>query len=223
MSEMTDEFGASIDERVEAASEAVLEEQTLEESPDCYAGAYDENEEAPFENDDDAVTQPVDEGEGEDESEDTDTPLVAEVDDNTDIAISDENVDESTLSIDNNVVEKIVAITCRSIDGILQMKGNILSSIQEGFGGTDVTKGVSVEMVGEDACNVSVSIIMEYGKSAPRIFQELHDRISEQITTMTGLRVCSVNVRIVNVMTREEMEKRRRRDREARKDGANQR
>lgn len=123
-----------------------------------------------------------------------------------------DEADESTLTIDNTVVEKIVAITCRSVDGILQMKGNLISSIQEGFGGTDITKGVSVEMVGEDACNVSVSIIMEYGKSAPKIFRELHDKISEKITDMTGLRVNSVNVRITNVMTREEMDGGRRRE-----------
>ncbi len=129
----------------------------------------------------------------------------------TELAPAGGQGDESTLTIDNTVVEKIVAITCRSVDGILQMKGNLVSSIQEGFGGTDITKGVSVEMVGEDACNVNVSIIMEYGKSAPKIFQELHDKISEKITDMTGLRVNSVNVRITNVMTREEMEGGRRR------------
>ena len=123
-----------------------------------------------------------------------------------------DEADESTLTIDNTVVEKIVAITCRSVDGILQMKGNLISSIQEGFGGTDITKGVSVEMVGEDACTVSVSIILEYGKSAPKIFRELHDKISEKITDMTGLRVNSVNVRITNVMTREEMDGGRRRE-----------
>lgn len=130
----------------------------------------------------------------------------------TDLVQTGHPADESTLSIDNTVVEKIVAITCRSIDGILQMKGNLISSIQEGFGGTDLTKGVSVEMVGEDSCIVNVSIIMEYGKSAPKIFQELHDKISEKITGMTGLKVSSVNVRITNVMTREEMEGGRKRE-----------
>lgn len=130
----------------------------------------------------------------------------------TELVPSEKSGDESTLFIDNTVVEKIVAITCRSVDGVLQMKGNLISSIQEGFGGTDLTKGVSVEMVGDDACNVNVSIIMEYGKSAPKIFQELHDKISEKITTMTGLKVNAVNVRITNVMTREETEGGRKRD-----------
>lgn len=118
--------------------------------------------------------------------------------------------DESALDIDSDVVEKIVAITCRSVDGILQMKGNFISSLQEGLGGTDITKGVQVEMVGEDACTVSVSIIMEYGKSAKKIFNELHDRICEKVSDMTGLRVAGVKVRVVDVMTREEVEGRNR-------------
>ena len=77
-------------------------------------------------------------------------PAVADGSPSTQLVASEqlEEADESTLTIDNTVVEKIVAITCRSVDGILQMKGNLISSIQEGFGGTDITKGVSVEMVG---------------------------------------------------------------------------
>jgi uncharacterized alkaline shock family protein YloU len=122
------------------------------------------------------------------------------------VAQGESEADSSSLDIDSGVVEKIVAITCRSVDGILQMKGNFISSLQEGFGGTDITKGVQVEMVGDDACVVSVSIIMEYGKSAKKIFNELHDRISEKVSDMTGLRVVGVKVRIVDVMTREDVE-----------------
>lgn len=118
--------------------------------------------------------------------------------------------DESTLSIDGGVVEKIVAITCRNVDGVLQLKGNLISSLQEGFRGGESRKGVSVEMSGDEACTVSVAIIMEYGKSATRIFQEIHDSVSAAITTMTGLKVSAVNVRITNVMSRAEMESGRR-------------
>ncbi len=154
-----------------------------------------------------------------DVNEDEDEVIeIADLDDavdeeNTELAPAEEENLVSTLVIDNTVVEKIVAITCRSVDGVLQMKGNLISSIQEGFGGTDITKGVQVEMVGEDACIVNLSIIMEYGKSATKIFNELHDKISEKITDMTGLRVDCVNVRITNVMTREEAMGARRRER----------
>ena len=119
--------------------------------------------------------------------------------------------DESTLSIDGGVVEKIVAMTAREIDGVLQLKGNLINSLP-GLRGSDTTKGVSVEMSGDDACTVNIAVILEYGKSAPRVFQELHDKVAGAIETMTGLKVTAVNVRVTNVLTRAEIEGGRRKD-----------
>ena len=119
--------------------------------------------------------------------------------------------DESTLSIDGGVVEKIVAMTAREVDGVLQLKGNLINSLP-GLRGTDTTKGVSVEMSGDDACTVNIAVILEYGKSAPRVFQELHDKVAGAIETMTGLKVTAVNVRVTNVLTRAEIEGGRRKD-----------
>lgn len=120
--------------------------------------------------------------------------------------------DESTLSIDGGVVEKIVAMTCRDVDGVLQLKGNFINSLQGGLRGNDVIKGVSVEMFGDDACTVNVAVILEFGKSAPRVFQELHDKVAAAIESMTGLKVNAVNVRVTNVLTRAEAESSKRKD-----------
>ena len=119
--------------------------------------------------------------------------------------------DESTLSIDGGVVEKIVAMTAREVDGVLQLKGNLINSLP-GLRGSDTTKGVSVEMSGDDACTVNIAVSLEYGKSAPRVFQELHDKVAGAIETMTGLKVTAVNVRVTNVLTRAEIEGGRRKD-----------
>lgn len=119
--------------------------------------------------------------------------------------------DESTLSIDGGVVEKIVAMTAREVDGVLQLKGNLINSLP-GLRGSDTTKGVSVEMSGDDACTVNIAVILEYGKSAPRVFQELHDKVAGAIESMTGLKVTAVNVRVTNVLTRAEIEGGRRKD-----------
>ena len=119
--------------------------------------------------------------------------------------------DESTLSIDGGVVEKIVAMTAREVDGVLQLKGNLINSLP-GLRGSDTTKGVSVEMSGDDACTVNIAVILEYGKSAPRVCQELHDKVAGAIETMTGLKVTAVNVRVTNVLTRAEIEGGRRKD-----------
>lgn len=116
-----------------------------------------------------------------------------------------------SLSFDESVIEKIVAITCREVDGLIEMKGGLLSAIQEGFGGTDLTKGVNVE-VNEALAEIDLSIIMEYGKSAPQIFRDLKRVIAENVRSMTGLGLSALNVRVVDVMTKEELAQRREKD-----------
>ena len=118
-----------------------------------------------------------------------------------------------SLDFDDSVVEKIVAITCQEVDGIVEMKGGILSAIQEGFGGTDFTKGVDVELV-EKMAEINLSIIMEYGKEAPKIFNELKSVITRNIKEMTGLGIRELNVRVVDVLTRDEIQKRQKLARE---------
>ena len=155
-----------------------------------------------------ALEQPeVDDGLIQDAAE-GDTPVC----DTIEQACTEVNInDESTLSIDGGVVEKIVAMTAREVDGVLQLKGNLINSLP-GLRGSDTTKGVSVEMSGDDACTVNIAVILEYGKSAPRVFQELHDKVAGAIETMTGLKVTAVNVRVTNVLTRAEIEGGRRKD-----------
>lgn len=126
---------------------------------------------------------------------------------NTDIVPVEEEAQQDTLTFDDNVIEKIVAITCKEVDGIIEMKGGILSAIQEGFGGTDLTKGVDVEVQNQLA-EIDLAIIMEYGKSAPTIFKELKEVIGENVKNMTGLGISSLNVRVVDVMTKDEYAKR---------------
>lgn len=155
-----------------------------------------------------ALEQPEADDELIQDAAEGDTPVC----DTIEQACTEVNInDESTLSIDGGVVEKIVAMTAREIDGVLQLKGNLINSLP-GLRGSDTTKGVSVEMSGDDACTVNIAVILEYGKSAPRVFQELHDKVAGAIETMTGLKVTAVNVRVTNVLTRAEIEGGRRKD-----------
>lgn len=110
---------------------------------------------------------------------------------------------ESKLTFDDSVVEKIAAIACNEVSGVLDMKGGFFSGISEQFGGYNLTKGISAE-VGEKEAAIDAAIILEYGHSAPKVFEELKRNISQSVGQMTGLKVVEVNVRVDDVMTRKE-------------------
>ena len=124
----------------------------------------------------------------------------------TENAIEDEEdlESEDSLTFSNGVIEKIVAIAMRDVPGVVGMKGSWLNRVQDAFGASDTTKGVSVEVTPESAVKVNVSVLIEYGAYAPQVFEDVKKAIVKQVTGMTGLEVAGVNLRIEDVLTPEE-------------------
>ena len=125
--------------------------------------------------------------------------------------LEDENLDsEDSLTFSNGVIEKIVAIAVRGVDGVLGMKGGWVDRFQETFGAKDPGKGVSVEVTEDNSVRVNVSVLIKYGAYAPKIFEDVKAAVVTQVDRMTGLYVAGVNLRIEDVLTEEEYEASRR-------------
>ena len=137
-----------------------------------------------------------------------DDAIVAPIDaDDADLDVEEEDDEfdsEDSLTYSNGVIEKIVAIATREADHVLGMKGNLMHFVQETLGAENLTKGVSVEVTDDNRVIVNISVIIEYGSYAPAIFEDVKERVTEQLTAMTGLEVAGINLRIEDVMTREE-------------------
>lgn len=140
--------------------------------------------------------------------------LADEAETSTDIEAlpDDEDVDsEDSLTFSNGVIEKIVAIAMREVPGVVGMKGSWFNRVQDAFGASDSTKGVTVEVTPESAVRVNISVLIEYGAYAPQVFEDVKRAVVKQVTGMTGLEVAGVNLRIEDVLTAEEVEQRSRR------------
>lgn len=120
-----------------------------------------------------------------------------------------ENRHVSKLTFDNSVIEKIASIASSEVEGVLDLQGGIFTGFQERFGSGDLTKGVDAN-VGEKEAALDIEIIVEYGKSAPKIFEKIKQIVSQQVNLMTGLDVVEVNVNVKDVMTRKEYEQKNR-------------
>lgn len=114
-------------------------------------------------------------------------------------------VEASKLLIEDRVVAKIARIAVDKVDGILEMQGNFADTIGSFFSSDNETStaGVDVE-VGEKEAKVNLDIIIEYGKNATRVFNEVKKVVKTNVKDMTGLDVVTINVNIVDVMTRKE-------------------
>ena len=119
---------------------------------------------------------------------------------------ADDDDSDDSLTYSNGVIEKIVAMATREVPHVLGMKGGLIHLVQETFGAENLTKGVSVEVTDDNRVIVNISVIIEYGCYAPAIFEDVKERVTERLTAMTGLEVAGVNLRIEDVVTRDEFE-----------------
>ncbi len=126
--------------------------------------------------------------------------------DDADEAYDDEPETDDSLTYSNGVIEKIVAMATREVPHVLGMKGNIVHFFQEQLGAENLTKGVTVEVTDDNRMIINISVIIEYGCYAPDIFEDVKERVTARLDEMTGLEVAGINLRIEDVLTREEYE-----------------
>jgi uncharacterized alkaline shock family protein YloU len=65
---------------------------------------------------------------------------------------------------------------------------------------------VTVEVMPDSSVRVNIAVLMEYGAYAPKVFEDVKRAVVREIKRMTGLEVSGVNLRIEDVVAKDELE-----------------
>ena len=109
---------------------------------------------------------------------------------------------QKELNFSDKVLEKIASQTANSIDGVLSLTGGAISNLTDRFI-SDPTKGVDVD-TNDDKVTFELKAILEYGKSAPQIFDRITNSITHSVKEMTGKEVNKIILNIDDLMTSSE-------------------
>lgn len=111
---------------------------------------------------------------------------------------------EKELNFSDGVIEKIVGQTVHDIDGVLELSGGMMSQLADRFRDQeDPTKGVDADIDNQEV-TIELDAILEYGKSAPDIFEQTIERIAKSVHQMTGLNVTKIKMNVSDLMTKKE-------------------
>ncbi len=140
-------------------------------------------------------------------SQETTSEEIVPAEETTDVPSDADLEDTDSLTFSGGVVEKIVSLALRDVPNVVGARGSWLNRVQDVLGASDTAKGVTVEVLPDSSLNVTVSVLIKYGSYAPQIFEDVKHTIVEKITSMTGLEVSGVNLRIEDVLTEEEYDR----------------
>ncbi|MEW6621451.1 MAG: Asp23/Gls24 family envelope stress response protein [bacterium] len=113
-----------------------------------------------------------------------------------------EQTNLGNVKVSNEVIATIAAVAATQVEGVVGMSEGIINGIAKIISGSQLTKGVKVE-VGDDEVNLDVSIIIKYGTSIPDIAGKVQENIKKAVENMTGLKTVRVNLYIQGVHVEE--------------------
>lgn len=117
------------------------------------------------------------------------------------------NVETASLTFEEKVLQTIVGVALASIDGLISADGKFFSSMTEDLADqSNVTSGIEVE-VGKEQVAIDLEVIVAYGKVIPRLFAQIQEIVLQEVSRLTALEVKEINIRIVDVVKQETIEK----------------
>ena len=108
------------------------------------------------------------------------------------------NSETGCVNISSEVVSTVAYKSASGIDGVTGMNPTLSSGVAELFGKKNASKGVKVEIDGDDV-QIDLFITVEYGAKIPDVAWNVQNKVKTEVEAMTGLNVTSVNVNIEGV------------------------
>ncbi|MGH1803511.1 Asp23/Gls24 family envelope stress response protein [Enterococcus gallinarum] len=117
------------------------------------------------------------------------------------------SVETASLTFEEKVLQTIVGVALASIDGLISADGKFFSSMTEDLADqSNVTSGIEVA-VGKEQVAIDLEVIVAYGKDIPRLFAQIQEIVLQEVSRLTALEVKEINIRIVDVVKQETIEK----------------
>lgn len=122
--------------------------------------------------------------------------------DNSTILLSSNDKGDET-RVDLGVLEVILGIAARKVDGVSEMRGTLKIGINTLFGRSNQGKGVSLS-VEDDKLTADVYAYLDYGVNVPKVCVELQKNLTLQLKQMTDLDLTQINVHVVGLVSETE-------------------
>ena len=102
--------------------------------------------------------------------------------------------------IDNSVFRAISAKVVSLVEGVAFVEGNLLDSLL-GREGADHVKGISIDQDQKNhSVNIKIELNVAYGISIPEKAEEIQEKVTAEVTKLTGLHVGCVHVLFRNLI-----------------------
>ncbi|MDO1605560.1 Asp23/Gls24 family envelope stress response protein [Lactobacillus sp. YT155] len=105
------------------------------------------------------------------------------------------------VKVSPKVLETILGIAAKEVDGVYDMRDSLSSTLNSIFGMDNHGKGVTIKET-DDGLVADIFVYFDYGVSVPKVSIKLQKAFKEQLSFMTDLKLTDVNVHVVGLIAK---------------------
>ena len=94
--------------------------------------------------------------------------------------------DQGTIKISEDVVASIAALTAAETEGVSGLCASLTSELAGLLGRKNMSKGVRVEFVGEDAVMLEIGFLAEFGCPIREVARQVQENVRSAVKSMAG-------------------------------------
>lgn len=98
------------------------------------------------------------------------------------------------LGLAPGVMETIIAIAARDVEGVASVGSSSFSGLRSRFVAKPTGQGIDVHMNESDSIEVAVHIDVYYGQPIPEVAAAVRQAIADAVTTQVGFTIASIDV-----------------------------
>lgn len=106
--------------------------------------------------------------------------------------------ENGSIMISEEVIASIASIALREVEGVYGLSTSTSLDISSILGKKNFRKGISVSFK-EDGMEISCNLVVKMGSAVMTVAKAVQEAISEEITSMTGVRPSRVNVNVCGI------------------------
>lgn len=98
------------------------------------------------------------------------------------------------LGLAPGVMETIVAIAAKDVDGVASVSASSFTGLRSRFAAKSAGQGIDVSMNENESVDISVHVDVFYGKPIPQVAAAVRQGVADAVVTQVGFNVGSVDV-----------------------------
>ncbi len=106
--------------------------------------------------------------------------------------------EQGEVIITNEVIGVIASLAAMEVDGVASMAGDTTKDLISKISKKALSKGVKVEIAGDDV-TIVVALIIKYGYNVMEVSKKVQEKVKASVENMTGLQATNVNVRVAGI------------------------